>query len=192
MPLAAAGIVPAVSITVFAPEFAVSVLPIQVVEAPDGVAITIPLGKLSVKDVIVAAPALALLNEIVRVETPPTTMVAGPKTLLTPTPLGVTPEHALALIVLSSSVTAPVCAKARPFNLAPVFKAIDVLARIFPMNEVFVPRVPDETSLHHTLHESPPVTDEPADVVSVDADLKIQTPDPLRVRFPVSKKALAQ
>jgi len=192
MPPEAAGIVPPVSVTVVAPEFAVSVLPIQVVEADDGVAITIPLGKLSVKDVIVAAPASALLNEIVRVETPPGAMVDGLKTLLTPTPPGVRPEHAPALIVLSSSVTAPVCAKARPFNVAPVFNAIDVLARIFPMNEVVVPRVPDETSLHHTLHGSPPVTDEPDDVVSVDADLKIQTPDPLRVRFPVSKKASAQ
>ena len=63
-----------------------------------------------------------------------------------------------------------------------------VSARIFPMNAVVVSRVADETTLHHTLHGSPPVTDEPGDVMSVDADLKIQTPDPVRVRFPVSVK----
>jgi hypothetical protein len=60
------------------------------------------------------------------------------------------------------------------------------------MNEVFVPRVAELTTLHHTLQGSPPVTFEPDDVMSVEADLKIQTPDPLRVRFPVSMKAPAQ
>jgi hypothetical protein len=69
---------------------------------------------------------------------------------------------------------------------------MDVDARIFPMNEVPVPIVPDETSLHHTLHGSPPITEELDDVVSVAADLKIQTPDPLSSRFPVSMKASAQ
>jgi hypothetical protein len=69
---------------------------------------------------------------------------------------------------------------------------MSVRARMFPMNVVPVPIVPDETSLHHTSHGLPPVTDELEDVVSVAADLKIQTPDPLRVRFPVSRKASAQ
>jgi hypothetical protein len=69
---------------------------------------------------------------------------------------------------------------------------MSVRARIFPMNVVPVPIVPDETSLHHTLHGSPPVTEELDDVVSVEADLKIHTPDPLSVRFPVSWKASAQ
>jgi hypothetical protein len=91
--------------------------------------------------------------------------------------------------VLVSNVTAPVCARALPSRLAPVFREMDVSARIFPMKLVFVPRVAELTTLHHTLHGSPPVTDEPADVMSVDADLKIQTPDPLRVRFPESVKA---
>lgn len=96
------------------------------------------------------------------------------------------------VMVLASNVTAPVCARARPFRLAPVCRVMDVDARIFPMNEVPVPIVPDETSLHHTLHGSPPVTEELDDVVSVAADLKIQTPDPLSSRFPVSMKASAQ
>jgi hypothetical protein len=60
------------------------------------------------------------------------------------------------------------------------------------MNEVVVSRVAELTTLHHTLHGSPPVTDEPGDVMRVAADLKIQTPEPLRARFPVSRKASAQ
>jgi hypothetical protein len=96
------------------------------------------------------------------------------------------------VIVLLSSVTAPVCAIARPFKVAPVCRLIDVRARMLPMKLVPVPRVADETTLHHTLHGSPPVTDEFAAVVRVAADLNIQTPEPLSVRFPVRRKAPAQ
>jgi hypothetical protein len=97
------------------------------------------------------------------------------------------------LMMLESIDTSPVCARARPFNLAPVSRLMDVSARIFPMNLVVVWRVAELTTLHHTLHGSPPVTDEPDDVLSSDADLKIQTPDdPLSVRFPDSPKAPAQ
>ena len=96
------------------------------------------------------------------------------------------------VMVFESNVTAPVCARALPFKLAPVCKVMDVDARMFPMNVVPVPRVPEETSLHHTLHASPPVTDELGDVVRVAADLKIHTPDPSSVKFPVSRKASAQ
>ena len=96
------------------------------------------------------------------------------------------------VMVLESNVTAPVCARARPVKVAPVCRAMDVSARIFPMNVEFVPRVAELPTLHHTLHGSPPVTDEPDDVMTVSADLKIQTPDPLRVRFPDSAKETAQ
>ena len=91
-------------------------------------------------------------------------------------------------MILVSNVTAPVCAIARPFKVAPPFKVMDSSARIFPLNAVVVPRVAELPTLHHTLQGSPPVTDEFVDVTSVDADLKIQTPDPVRFRFPVSKK----
>jgi hypothetical protein len=67
---------------------------------------------------------------------------------------------------------------------------IEVSAKIFPLNEVVVPRVAELPILHHTLQGSPPVTDEPGDVMRVDAVLKIQTPDPVRLRFPVSEKLL--
>jgi hypothetical protein len=60
------------------------------------------------------------------------------------------------------------------------------------MNEVVVSRVAELPILHHTLQGSPPVTDEPGDVMSVDTVLKIQTPDPVRVRFPLSEKLLVE
>jgi hypothetical protein len=95
-------------------------------------------------------------------------------------------------IVLESSVTAPVWARARPFKVAPVFRLMDVRARIFPMKEVVVSRVAELPILHHTLQGSPPVTDEPGDVMRVDTVLKIQTPEPTRFRFPVSEKLLVE
>ena len=97
------------------------------------------------------------------------------------------------VMVLVSNVTAPVCARARPFKLAPVCRLMDVSARIFPINEVFVPRVAELGTFHHTLHGSPPTTLAVPEVMSVAADLKIQTPDdPLRVSVPVNVKAPAQ
>ena len=96
------------------------------------------------------------------------------------------------VMALESNVTEPVCAKARPSKLAPVCRLMDVEARIFPINEVFVPRVADETTLHHTLHGSPPTTLAVPEVMRVLADLKIQTPDPLRVSVPDNSKASAQ
>ena len=99
--------------------------------------------------------------------------------------------HAPVVMVLASNVTAA-CAKARPFKLAPVCMLMLVPARMLPTIEELGKMSAAETSLHHTLQGSPPVTDALAAVVSVDADLKIQTPDPLRVRFPVSRKASAQ
>jgi hypothetical protein len=101
-------------------------------------------------------------------------------------------KHVAPVIVLVSNVTAPVCAKALPFKVAPVSKVTDVSAKILPMRLVVVPRVAELPTLHHTLHGSLPVTDEPVDVVSDDAALKIQTPDPERVKFPVSKKLPAE
>ena len=101
-------------------------------------------------------------------------------------------KHVAPVIVLLSSVTAPVCAKARPFKLAPVCSLMDVEARIFPINEVFVPRVAELTSRHHTLQGSPPTTLAVPEVIKVAADLKIQTPVPLRVSVPDSAKASAQ
>ena len=91
--------------------------------------------------------------------------------------------------MLVSNVTAPFCARARPFKFAPLVSVMDANASIFPLNSVAVPSVAELPTLHHTLHGSPPITDEPDAVVSVESDLKIQTPDdPVRVRFPISTK----
>lgn len=99
------------------------------------------------------------------------------------------------VIVLSSKVTlAPDSAKNRPFKVAPVCMALTpVCDKTVPMNEVVVKRVVELPTLHQTLQGSPPVTDEPVAVMSVDTDLKIHTPVfPVRVRFPDSEKALVE
>jgi hypothetical protein len=95
-------------------------------------------------------------------------------------------------MVLASNVRVPAaCTKIRPFNFAPVSMALTPSnAKMFPMNEVVVPRVTEVPICHHTLQGSPPVTDEPDAVISVDTVLKIQTPEPVRVRFPLSEKEL--
>ncbi len=96
------------------------------------------------------------------------------------------------VMMLLSRVTAPVSARARPFKCAPAPTVMDVEARMVPVNEVFVPRVAELTSRHHTLQGSPPTTLAVPDVISVDADLKTQTPDPLRVSVPDNVNASAQ
>lgn len=109
--------------------------------------------------------------------------------------VGVAAAHVGPVIVLAFSVTVPAdCAKTRPFKVAPVCKAVTPLsAKIFPMNEVVVSRVAELPILHHTLQASPPVTDEPGDVMSVETVLKIQTPEePMRFRFPLSEKLLVE
>jgi hypothetical protein len=80
-------------------------------------------------------------------------------------------EQIGALIVLSSSVTAPVCANTRPFTLAPVVNVADVNASIVPTNEVVVPSVAELPTCQKTLHAcAPPVrtTELPVAVVKVD------------------------
>lgn len=72
-----------------------------------------------------------------------------------------------------SKVTAPVCANARPFRVALVFIVTLVRAKMFPRNDVDVPRVAELPTLHHTLQGSPPVIDELEDVMSVDTVLKM-------------------
>ena len=94
-------------------------------------------------------------------------------------------EHVGPVMVLVSNDTWPVCTIARPFKVAPVAMVMDVDARIFPINEVFVPKVAELTSRHHTLHGSPPITLAVSEVMRSDDDLKIQTPVPLRVSVPV-------
>jgi hypothetical protein len=97
-------------------------------------------------------------------------------------------------MVLSSSVTVPAdSAKTRPSKVAPVSKAVTPFcAIIVPINAVVVSRVAELPTLHHTLQGSPPVTDEPGDVMIVDTVLKIQTPVPVSCKFPLRVKLLVE
>jgi hypothetical protein len=90
--------------------------------------------------------------------------------------------------LLSFNVTAPVCTRAFPFKVAPVFKVMLARARIFPVNSVPEPRVAELGTRHHTLHGSPPTTLPVVVVVRPDDDLKIQTPDPTKVSVPDNAK----
>ena len=86
--------------------------------------------------------------------------------------------HSVMETMLLSSVTAPVCAKALPDTLAPVFKVMLVSARMFPMNEVVVPRVAELPTCQNTLQPEPPLmmfTDELLAVVSVLPIWKMKT-----------------
>ena len=78
-------------------------------------------------------------------------------------------EHTGPEMVLPFNTTvAAACAKIRPFKVAPEFMAVvsaTLAVTIFPMNEVFEPRVAALPILHHTLQGSPPVTDELDDVM---------------------------
>lgn len=98
------------------------------------------------------------------------------------------------VMVLESNVIVPAdCVKNRPFKVAPVFMALIPLSvKIFPMNEVVVSRVAELPILHHTLQGSPPVMDEPGDVIRDETVLKIQTPDPVRFKLPLSVKLLVE
>src|SRR6185369_5561522 len=92
---------------------------------------------------------------------------------------------------LLSRVTEPVWAKARPMRRAWVCRVIEVAAKMFPASAVLLPRVAELTSRHHTLHGLPPTTLAVPEVIRSAADLKIQTPDPLRVIRPDRRKASA-
>jgi len=61
-------------------------------------------------------------------------------------------------MVLVSSVTAPVCAKALPFRMvAAVVRVMLSKARIFPSNEVLVPSVAELPTCQNTPRSEPPL-----------------------------------
>src|SRR5512135_2865978 len=65
--------------------------------------------------------------------------------------------HGALEIVLVSSVTAPLRAKARPDRLAPVARVMLVSARILPANELPAPMVADSPTIQKTLQTPPPL-----------------------------------
>src|ERR1700730_7561145 len=119
----------------------------------------------------------------------------GPRTPPPPLPPPPPPPRRLhKVIVLVSSVTAPVCAQAAPqIILAPVFRVMLVWARMSPANDVVVPSVAELPTFQNTLPPCAPLMSETAEalaVVSVLPMLNMKTelglPSPLRLRMPVN------
>ena len=95
-------------------------------------------------------------------------------------------------IVLVSNVTAPVRAKALPFNAAPVVRVTEAWAMMVPLKMEFVPRVAELPTCQKMLAACAPfwrITWLPLNVVSALAIWKIKTlfvlPWPSRWRGPV-------
>jgi hypothetical protein len=77
------------------------------------------------------------------------------------------------VMVLSSNVTAPFRASARPSRVAPVFMVIDERARMLPTNDVVVAMVAELPTCQSTLHACTPpdrTTRLPGAVISVLTD----------------------
>jgi hypothetical protein len=164
-------------------ETAVSLFqPVNFATTPGGAVVVVLLGAVVV--VLLGAVVVVLLRAVVGVVPPPVVVVVVPPPVV---------SHVGPVMMLLSSVTVPAdSAKIRPFKVAPVCMASRPFSAIIvPSNEVVVARVAELPILHQTLQGSPPVTDEPDDVIIVDTVLKIQTPGPVvRVKVPVSEKEL--
>src|ERR1700726_2121842 len=114
----------------------------------------------------------------------------GPSTPPTPP----APMRSHNVIVLVSSVTAPVPAQAAPqVILEPVFSVMLACARMSPANDVVVPSVAELPILQNTLPPCAPLISETVEalaVVSVLPMLKMKIelglPRPLSVRVPVN------
>ena len=105
----------------------------------------------------------------------------------------------VAVTALESSVTAPVRANARPIRLVLVVTVMLANARIFPPNDVLVPRVAELPTCQKTLHSDPLLMTETADplaVVNVLPILKMNTalgfPCASSVTVPVNWAAAAK
>ena len=146
---------PLAKLAVFAPAVAVTVVPPPHVVAPfgDG-AITTPEGNVSTSGAVnVATVAFALDSVTVNVDTPPAAMVEGLNALVSVGFVGVTiGANAHTDTLLVSSVTAPVCANARPDSEVPVFSVILLSARMLPTIAVAVPSVAELPTCQNTLH----------------------------------------
>ena len=115
-----------------------------------GLAITTPAGKLSVSDpVSVAAAALGLDNTTLSTEVALALIVKGLNDLLIEGLLLATRLHTV--ILLPSSVTAPLSAMARPLLLAPVVTVMLLDATIVPAKLDPVPSVAELPICQKTL-----------------------------------------
>ena len=170
------------------------VAPRQVLVKLFGVATDKPVESVSVKATPLSPTvAFGLLMVKVKVVVPPVTKADALKAL---TMLGGATKLALqsaSETLLLSSVTAPFCAKVLPDTVALVFNVMLVSARMFPMNEVVVPRVAELPTCQNTLQPEALLitfTDELLAVVSDDAIWKTKTapgfPWASRVSVPVN------
>jgi hypothetical protein len=105
--------------------------------------------------------------------------------------VAVTARQVGEVIVLSSSVTAPLRAKARPWRVAPVFIVIDASASMLPTKADVVPMVAEEPTCQYTLQAwTPPerTTLLPGAAVNVLTAWKMNTElaSPTSVTEPVS------
>jgi hypothetical protein len=134
-----------------------------------------------------------LLGPLVVVVPPP-----GPVVVVAPPPESVVvvvdaAGHDALVMVLVSSVVAPLRANVLPSIVAPVVTVIDVKARTVPVNTEFVPSVAELPTCQKTLQgDAPPMrlTRLAEAVVSVEPAWKIKTALPApwasRVRVPVN------
>ena len=142
-------------LTVLVPDVAVTVVPPPQEVVPFGnVAMNTPEGRVSTSGAVsVATLGFGLDSVMVRVENPAALILLGLNDLesagRTDGVIGAS-EHAVML--LASSVTAPVCAKARPDSVEPVITEMLVSARMLPTNLVVVPRVAELPTCQYTLH----------------------------------------
>jgi hypothetical protein len=176
------------------PAPAVIVPPPQLPVTPLGVDTNRPAASVSVKLTPVSATAaFGLLIVKLKVVVPPTPMAAAPNFLIMVGDAMKMAAQSVTETMLLARVTAPFCAKALPDIVAPVFNVMLVRARMFPMNEVVVPRTAELPICQNTLQLEPPLimlTEELLAVVSVLPIWKIKTalalPWALRVTVPVN------
>ena len=166
---------------------------VVVVTPPPGPVVVVvpPLG-------MVVVVALGLRSLVVDV-TPP-----GPVVVVVPPPESVvvvvdTAAHDPLVMVLVSSVVAPLRASVLPSIVAPVVTVIDVKARTVPVNTEFVPSVAELPTCQKTLQgDAPPMrlTRLAESVVRVEPAWKMKTASPSpwasRVRVPVNSSEDAE
>lgn len=109
---------------------------------------------------------------------------------------GADAKHVGTLMVLASSVTAPLRASTRPWRVAPVLSVAEVKARMVPTKLLEVPKVAELPTCQNTLQACAPFSSTtvlPDAVISVDPAWKMKTasalPPPFSVSDPV--KAMA-
>ena len=125
-------------------------MPFSVPVAPKAAKVAPP-SELTLKITVPVGVTPALVTVAVSVILPPTVIVVADSSV------AVVELHIGRETLLVFNVTAPVCANKLPFTFAPLFRVMDVRARIFPTNVVVVPRVAELPTCQNTLQSEPPL-----------------------------------